>query len=94
MKEPEYMRLHLDYIPEDIVKRYKLEELAVDGYVYIKIAKGMYGLKQAAILAYKLLVKRLAAHGYFPIPLTNGLFTHKMLIINLIIILWYIYIYR
>ena len=36
----------------------------------------MYGLKQAAILAYKLLLKRLAQKGYHPIPLTDGLFKH------------------
>ena len=39
----------------------------------------MYGLKQAAILAYKLLAKRLSIHGYYPIPLTNGLFAHNKL---------------
>ena len=36
----------------------------------------MYGLKQATILAYKLLVKRLEKKGYIPIPLTNGLFKY------------------
>ena len=39
----------------------------------------MYGLKQAAILAYKLLVQRLEKHGYYAIPLTNGLFAHRSL---------------
>ena len=39
----------------------------------------MYRLKQAAILAYKLLVKRLEKHGYYAIPMTNGLFAHKNL---------------
>ena len=36
----------------------------------------MYNLKQAAILAYKLLVQRLEKHGYYAIPLTNDLFAH------------------
>ena len=39
----------------------------------------MYNLKQATILVYKLLVKCLAIHGYYPIPLTNRLFAHKTL---------------
>ena len=39
--------------------------------------KGIYGLKQAAILAYKLLLKRLAVKGYTPIPLKNGLFKYS-----------------
>ena len=37
----------------------------------------MYRLKQAAILAYKLLVNRLESDEYFLVPLTNGLFKHK-----------------
>ena len=48
-----------------------------DGYVHCQINKGMYGLKQAAILAYKLLVKRLAKREYHLIPLTTGLFKHN-----------------
>ena len=37
----------------------------------------MYGLKKAAILAYKQLVHNLGKHGYFPIPLTTGLWKPK-----------------
>ena len=33
----------------------------------------MYGLKQAALLAYQQLKERLAKHGYYPIQKTNGL---------------------
>ena len=39
--------------------------------------KGMYGLKQAAILAYKLLDKCLKANGYTQTPSTNGLLKHQ-----------------
>ena len=38
----------------------------------------MYVLKQAAILVYKQLVQHLGKHGYFPIPLTTGLWKHKL----------------
>ena len=37
----------------------------------------MYGLKQVVILAYKQLVKNLDKYGYYPIPLTTGLWKHK-----------------
>jgi hypothetical protein len=47
-----------------------------DGYIYIRIKKGMYGLKQAAILAYEHLVNQLAPHGYHPCPYTTGLWQH------------------
>ena len=31
--EPEFMRLHVSYIPDDIMVRYNLEEKVVDGFV-------------------------------------------------------------
>jgi hypothetical protein len=37
----------------------------------------MYGLKQAAILAYEFIVENLAPHGYHPIPQSLGLWRHE-----------------
>ena len=52
MARPEYMKVHYHHFPHDIRKRYKLDgKVHSDGYIYIKIKKGMYGLKQAALLA-------------------------------------------
>ena len=76
MQEPEYMRLHISFIPDDIIDRYGLMELVVDDYVYIEIMKGMYGLKQAALLAHRQLKERLAKDGYFPIVGTSGMWRH------------------
>ena len=73
MDQFEYMRLPLDVIPLEIIKRYNLQELANNNWVYIEIRKGMYGLPQAGILANKLLVKRLATFGYYPVEFTPGL---------------------
>ena len=50
-----------------------------DGYVYVQINKGMYGLKQASVIAYQQLVKNLDGHGYYPIPFTTGLWYHLTL---------------
>ena len=36
----------------------------------------MYGLKQAAILAYEQLVTNLKQHGYRPLPHTTGMWEH------------------
>lgn len=47
-----------------------------DGYVHFCINKGMYGLKQAAILAYDQLKQNLAPHGYQPIPNTVRMWKH------------------
>jgi hypothetical protein len=37
----EYMKMLLSRFPEEIVKKYNLNALAVDGWVYIKIRKGV-----------------------------------------------------
>jgi hypothetical protein len=47
----EYMKILLSHFPEEIIQKYNLNALAVDGWVYIEIRKGMYGLKQAVLLA-------------------------------------------
>jgi hypothetical protein len=69
----EYMKMLLSRFPEEIVQKYNLDALAVDGWVYIEIRKGMYGLKQAGLLANQLLQTRLAPFGYYPAHHTPGL---------------------
>jgi hypothetical protein len=73
----EYMKMLLSRFPEKIVQKYNLNALAVDGWVYIEIRKGMYGLKQAGLLANQLLQTRLAPFGYYPARHTPGLWLHK-----------------
>jgi hypothetical protein len=43
----EYMKMVLSLFPEEIIQKCNLIALVVDGWVYIEIRKGMYGLKQA-----------------------------------------------
>jgi hypothetical protein len=62
----EYMKMLLSRFPEEIIQKYNLNALAVDGWVFIEIRKGMYGLKQAGLLANQLLQTRLAPFGYYP----------------------------
>jgi hypothetical protein len=69
----EYMRLPISILPLDIIEKYDLTRLAVNGWVYLEIRKGMYGLKQAGILANQLLQKRLKPFGYYPARHTPGL---------------------
>jgi hypothetical protein len=73
----EYVKMLLSRFPEEIVQKYNLNTLAVDGWVYIEIRKGMYGLKQAGLLANQLLQTRLAPFGYYPARHTPGLWLHK-----------------
>jgi hypothetical protein len=73
----EYMKMLLSRFPKEIIQNYNLNALAVDGWVYIEIRKGMYGLKQAGLLANQLLQTRLAPFGYYPARHTPGLWLHK-----------------
>ncbi len=63
-------------IPANIIAHYNLNKKVLDGYVYMEIRKGMYGLPQAGILANKLLKTHLVHHGYFEQPHTPGLWKH------------------
>ena len=72
------MRVHSRYFDKEIITLYNLhDKVNKDGYIYCEIQLRIYGLKQAAILAYKLLKKRLAPAGYFPSRESNGLWKHK-----------------
>ncbi len=78
MTRYEYMRLKLTDIPKEIIVEYKLREISIsDGYVYIEIQKGMYGLSQAGIIAQHLLEERLAKVEYYQSKIVPGLWTHK-----------------
>ncbi len=74
----EYVKIKVEDIPEEIIVKYNLhKKVTGDGYVYIEIQKGMYGLPQAGILAQELLEKRLNEHGYSQSRAAPGLWTHK-----------------
>ena len=78
MARPEYMRMSLENIPQQIIELYKLREKAdAKGFVYVEITKGMYGLPQAGIIAQELLEKRLNKRGYYQSTFTPGLWMHK-----------------
>ena len=77
MEQPEYMRLKIADMPENIIKQYNLRDMETrDVYVYVKIQRGMYGLPHAGIIAQQLLEKRLNKAGYRQSKLTPGYWTH------------------
>jgi hypothetical protein len=73
----EYMKMLLSRFPEEIVLKYNLNALSVDGWVYIEIRKGMYGLRQVGLLANQLMQTRLPPFGYYPARHTPGLWLHR-----------------
>jgi hypothetical protein len=77
MARYEYMRLPIRILPQEIIEQYQLLPLVHDGWVYVEIRKGMYGLPQAGIIANQRLEKHLAKYGYKPTYLTPGLWRHE-----------------
>ena len=60
----EYMKLNLTDIPQKVIDEYKLAQKATkEGYVYIEVSKGIYGLPQVRLVAQQLLEKQLNAEG-------------------------------
>jgi hypothetical protein len=71
------MQLPIDIIPQEIIDHYQLLPLVHNGYIYIEIRKGMYGLPQAGIIANNKLRKHLVTFGYIPTEHTPGLWKHR-----------------
>ena len=54
MTNYEYIRMHISIFPQHIIDHYNLNNIATkDGFVYMEIRKGMYGLPQAGKLAHE-----------------------------------------
>ena len=83
MKRYKYLCLKLSNFPEDAIKKYKPHENeSHNGYVYVKVRKGVYGLPQAGIIVHKLLKKRFKKHRYSQIKITPVFWKHKWLPIS------------
>ena len=55
LDKPEYTRIQLSVIPQEVIDKYNLTPYAYNDYIYFELGKGMYGLKQAGKPANNLL---------------------------------------
>jgi len=77
MDRYEYLKMKIEHFPEDVIEAYNLrEKVTPDGYLYVEVRKGMYGLPHAGILAQNLLEERLEKKGYRQSKLTPGFWKH------------------
>ena len=77
LKDYQYMRFHIDTIPDEVIHEYSLRNLVDDdGWVYCEIRMAIYGLKESGRLANEQLKKVLAAADYHPCRFTHGLYRH------------------
>jgi len=67
MQAYQYMRIDKCYLAPEVLARYNLTSKHFDskGFEYLEVWKGMYGLKEAAILAYDQLKHHLPKYGYY-----------------------------
>jgi hypothetical protein len=77
MERFEYMRIPVHMLSATIIKEYNLTPMIENGFVYVEIRRGMYGLPQAGKIANDQLIKFMKPHGYAPVPLTHGLWKHN-----------------
>ena len=77
LKDPEYMCIAAKSVPQEFIEMYKLQDKIKNGYIYMRIIRGLYGVPQAGRLANGLLRQRLAEEDYFEVDHTPSLFKHK-----------------
>ena len=78
LKDFQYMRFHIDVIPEEVIEEYDLRNKVDDkGWVYCEIQRAIYGLRESGKLSNIQLQKVLAKSGYHPCSFTQGLYKHE-----------------
>jgi hypothetical protein len=86
LPEKEYIKVHLNHIPQEIIAHHGLAALAnKHGFVLLIVHKTMYG-KQSGILSRQALVACLAGGGFHADPLTPTIFTHETRPISFLLI--------
>ena len=73
MNRPEYTRLPIKLISQEIIHKYNLTAFEDGGGVYVEIVRGVYGFPRAGKL---FLQKRLSKSGYYPVQFTSEFWRH------------------
>ena len=64
LPESVYVRFKADQVPPRIIEYYDLQEKIHNGYIYARINKAWYGLKQTGKIVHDDLVNHLEKHEY------------------------------
>ena len=76
MNRYEYMRISISLFPEHIIQQYHLRNKMRNGFIYLEIRRGIYGLPQAGVISNKYFKEKLPPHGYYEVPHTPVLWRH------------------
>ena len=64
-------------IPKEVIDEYNLMYKQINGFLYVRVEKGVYGLVHAGIIAHTALKEHLQPFGYEPALITPGLWRHN-----------------
>ena len=88
MSHFEYMQIMLQRFLQFVIYQYNTMDLVdKDGFVYVKICKGIYDLKQSDCINFDHIVKLLKLHGYYTLCYNLGIWGHETLPTNFLF-LW------
>jgi hypothetical protein len=76
LQRPEFIRLRLNQLPDEIRHAYHLDKFIFHDSVLFRVDNTMYGLPQAGLLSQQRLIPHLAKFGYHQCPRTPCLFRH------------------
>ena len=82
MNKAEYLKIAIKILLQEIINTYDLLRKQYEGYIYVIIEKGMYGMVQAVIIAQDALKEHLKPYGYAQENITQSLWTHTDRYIN------------
>lgn len=74
--DSKYVKFNNSLIPQQIIEHYKLDKVVENGFVYAKINKAWYGLKQSGKIAHNDLVQHLKQHDYVQTDNIDKLFVY------------------
>ena len=72
----QYMRMYKKIIPQEVLEKYNIIFDDRD-FTYVEIRRGMYGLKEAGVIVFDPLVRKLKRFGYKSMSQTPGLWKHS-----------------
>ena len=67
----EYYNIAISLIPKDVINKYNLKDKQTNGFIYVRMENGMYGLFHAVIIPHIDLNNHLCPFGYEPAPTTT-----------------------
>ena len=77
MSNHEYYNIAISLIPQEVIDEYNLVEKQINGFLYVRVEKVMYGLVHTGIIAHTALKEHLRPFIYEPTPITPGLCRHN-----------------